>query len=34
MWDTSIVQSIATVIGGSVIGLVFAWKVSLVGIGT
>ncbi|KAF9781642.1 P-loop containing nucleoside triphosphate hydrolase protein [Thelephora terrestris] len=28
----AIVQSIATIVGGSVIGLVFAWKLSLVGI--
>ncbi|KAF9649396.1 P-loop containing nucleoside triphosphate hydrolase protein [Thelephora ganbajun] len=28
----AIIQSIATIIGGSVIGLVFAWKVSLIGI--
>jgi len=29
----SIVQSIATLITGSVLGLVFIWKVALVGIG-
>ena len=29
----SIVQSIATVIGGSILGLVYVWKVALVGMG-
>ena len=31
--DSSIVQAISTIIAGSIIGLVFSWKVSLVGIG-
>lgn len=30
---TSIIQAAATLIGGSVIGLVYAWKVALVAIG-
>ena len=30
---TSIIQAASTLIGGSVIGLVYAWKVALVGIG-
>ena len=29
----SILQSIATLISGSIIGLIFAWKLALVGIG-
>lgn len=29
----SIVQSISTLIAGSVLGLVFIWKVALVGVG-